>query len=207
MPRKQWAAYDRLTAQDLNQFLADQAVMTFADAGARDAAIPSPVPGMTVYLTGADQLQSYTAGGWRVVGFPGQAVRVVSATKAMTSGPANTFTPWTGATLAFTPTWAGQVWIVGTIMDCSRTDGTPQLDARCFLPNATPAATRAYASGRVSLAAGPVNLGATDVWVAAAADVGKLITARLDIASGANGISLVVSGNSPGPTVWVTPVG
>jgi hypothetical protein len=205
--RKQWAAYDRLTAQDLNTYLADQVVMSFADAGARDAAIPSPVAGMACYLTTLDQLQLYTAAGWRVYGFPGQATRVVSATKAMTSGGANVFTAWTGATLAFTPTFAGQMWLVGSCFDCTRVDGTPALDARVNLPNATPAAQRCYAAGKVSLAAGAVGLGSTDVWVAAAADVGKLITARLEVAAGANAISLAISSNAVGPTVWVAPVG
>lgn len=46
MPRKQWALYEKFTSTDLNQFLADQSVMTFATTAARDAAIPSPTVGM-----------------------------------------------------------------------------------------------------------------------------------------------------------------
>jgi hypothetical protein len=46
MPRKQWAAYERVTSTDVNSYLSDQSVMVFATTTARDAAIPVPTVGM-----------------------------------------------------------------------------------------------------------------------------------------------------------------
>lgn len=41
---------ERLTAADVNGYLMDQTVMTFASAAERDTAIPNPSPGMVCYL-------------------------------------------------------------------------------------------------------------------------------------------------------------
>lgn len=46
MPRKQWGTFEKVNAADVNGFLADQSVMTFATTTARDAALPSPTTGM-----------------------------------------------------------------------------------------------------------------------------------------------------------------
>lgn len=72
MPRKVWAADDVLTAADVNNFLMNQAVMTFVDASARDAAILSPSEGMVVYLTGDNKYQQYNGSAW--VGFNSEYV-------------------------------------------------------------------------------------------------------------------------------------
>jgi hypothetical protein len=50
MPKKTFSAGDILTAADVNTFLMNQAVMTFADSTARGSAIGTAVEGMLTYL-------------------------------------------------------------------------------------------------------------------------------------------------------------
>jgi hypothetical protein len=50
MPRKTFVAGDVLTASDMNTFLMDQSVMTFADSTARASAIGTATEGMLTYL-------------------------------------------------------------------------------------------------------------------------------------------------------------
>jgi hypothetical protein len=80
MPRKEFEAFTRLDASDVNTFLMDQSVMTFAGTAARGSAITTPVEGMTTYLEDLDRYDSYTGSAW---------TPIVS----------------TGAWTAFTPTW------------------------------------------------------------------------------------------------------
>jgi hypothetical protein len=56
MGRKQWAAFEKVTAADVNASLADQSVMVFASTAARDAAIPSPSVGMQSAVTASPDL-------------------------------------------------------------------------------------------------------------------------------------------------------
>ena len=66
---KTFTAASVLTAADLNNFCQTQSVMYFATTAARDAAITSPVVGMTAYVgTGAsssDGLYTYNGTAWR----------------------------------------------------------------------------------------------------------------------------------------------
>jgi len=64
MPRKVFTAGEVLAASDVNSFLMDQTVMSFADAAARTTAIPSPVEGMTTYLNDTDALQIWNGSAW-----------------------------------------------------------------------------------------------------------------------------------------------
>jgi hypothetical protein len=82
MPRKEFVAFTRLDASDVNTYLMDQSIMTFADSAARNAAITSPVDGQTTYLEDLKTVEIYNGTSW------------VSAL------PINTWT-------AFTPTWGG----------------------------------------------------------------------------------------------------
>jgi hypothetical protein len=59
MPRKVFTAGEVLAAADVNSFLMDQTVMSFAGTAARGSAIPSPVEGMLTYLEDSDEYQSY----------------------------------------------------------------------------------------------------------------------------------------------------
>ena len=67
MPRKVFTAGEVLAAADVNEFLQDQAVMTFAGTAARGSAIPTPVDGMLTYLEDSDTYESYTAGAYVTV--------------------------------------------------------------------------------------------------------------------------------------------
>jgi hypothetical protein len=53
-----------LTAANVQGYLADQAVMTFANATARDAAITSPADGMICYLEDTGYYQAYESSSW-----------------------------------------------------------------------------------------------------------------------------------------------
>jgi hypothetical protein len=59
MSRKVFTAGEVLAAADVNSFLMDQTVMSFAGTAARGSAIPSPVNGMTTYLEDTRDLQIY----------------------------------------------------------------------------------------------------------------------------------------------------
>lgn len=57
MPRKVFVADEVLTAADVNDYLMDQSVMTFAGTAARGSAIPSPTEGMITYLSDTNTFQ------------------------------------------------------------------------------------------------------------------------------------------------------
>jgi hypothetical protein len=57
MPKKTFTAGEVLAAADVNNFLMDQAVMTFASSAARGSAIPTPSEGMLTYLSDTDSYE------------------------------------------------------------------------------------------------------------------------------------------------------
>jgi hypothetical protein len=59
MSRKVFTAGEVLAAADVNSFLMDQTVMSFAGTAARGSAIPTPVEGMTTYREDIDRLETY----------------------------------------------------------------------------------------------------------------------------------------------------
>jgi hypothetical protein len=59
MPRKTFTAGEVLAAADVNTFLMDQSVMTFADSAARGSAIPSPTEGMVTYLDDSKNVEVF----------------------------------------------------------------------------------------------------------------------------------------------------
>lgn len=68
MPRKEFDAFTRLDASDINTYLMDQSVMVFGGTAARGSAIPSPTDGMAAYLQDSDQLTIYNGTSWAQVG-------------------------------------------------------------------------------------------------------------------------------------------
>jgi hypothetical protein len=80
MPRKVFTAGEVLAAADVNSFLMDQTVMSFAGTAARGSAIGTATEGMLTYLEDSDTYQSYDGSSWLPLISPGA---------------------WT----AFTPTW------------------------------------------------------------------------------------------------------
>jgi hypothetical protein len=80
MPRKDFQSFTRLDASDVNTFLMDQTVMSFAGTAARGSAIPTPVDGMVTTDAVNKNLQTYytswrplpfaIAGGYNAIGAP-----------------------------------------------------------------------------------------------------------------------------------------
>jgi hypothetical protein len=64
MSRKVFTADEVLTAEDVNSFLMDQTVMSFAGTAARGSAIPSPVEGMVTYLEDINDIRVYDGAKW-----------------------------------------------------------------------------------------------------------------------------------------------
>jgi hypothetical protein len=65
MSRKVFTAGEVLAAADVNSFLMDQSVMSFAGTAARGSAISSPVEGMYTHLEDTDDLQFWNGSAWR----------------------------------------------------------------------------------------------------------------------------------------------
>lgn len=59
MPRKEFEAFTRLDASDVNTYLMDQSVMSFAGTAARGSAIATPVEGMLTYLEDSARYDTY----------------------------------------------------------------------------------------------------------------------------------------------------
>jgi hypothetical protein len=59
MPRKVFDSGEVLSATDVNTFLMDQMVMTFAGTAARGSAIPTPSEGMLTYLADTNTFEFY----------------------------------------------------------------------------------------------------------------------------------------------------
>jgi hypothetical protein len=59
MPRKVFTAGEVLAASDVNSYLMNQMVMTFAGTAARGSAIATPTEGMLTYLADTDTFQYY----------------------------------------------------------------------------------------------------------------------------------------------------
>jgi hypothetical protein len=68
MPRKEFVAFTRLDASDVNTYLMDQSVMTFATSAARTTAIPTPAEGMVTYLEDSNSLQVWDGTAWTLAG-------------------------------------------------------------------------------------------------------------------------------------------
>jgi hypothetical protein len=68
MSRKVFTAGEVLAAADVNNFLMNQTVMSFAGTASRTASIPTPVEGMYTHLEDTDTLQFWTGAAWVGVG-------------------------------------------------------------------------------------------------------------------------------------------
>ena len=116
-----------LTAANVNNFLMEQATMTFADAAARDAALAGVLrAGLNVYLEDTDRLQYYDGTDWENVpneadvlaaGNAGIGSNVVQTVKTDTfSTSSSSFTAVTGLSVTITPTSAtSKVLVLATV--------------------------------------------------------------------------------------------
>jgi hypothetical protein len=66
MPYKVWSVNEILTASDMNTYVGNQTVLSFAGTAARATALAAPVEGMVSYLEDTDSIEVYagTAVGW-----------------------------------------------------------------------------------------------------------------------------------------------
>jgi hypothetical protein len=65
MPYKVWAVNEILTAADMNTYVGNQTILSFAGTAARAAAIATPVEGMLSYVgSGVVEVYAGTATGW-----------------------------------------------------------------------------------------------------------------------------------------------
>jgi hypothetical protein len=64
MPRKEFESFTRLDASDVNTYLMDQSVMTFAGTAARGSAIATPVEGMYTHIEDTDRLEFWNGSSW-----------------------------------------------------------------------------------------------------------------------------------------------
>jgi hypothetical protein len=81
MPRKTFTAGEVLAAADVNTFLMDQSVMSFAGTAARGSAIGTATEGMLTYLNDSDSYESWNGSAWVGLGGAGGA-----ATNAIING-------------------------------------------------------------------------------------------------------------------------
>lgn len=104
---KTFGVGDVLTASDVNTYLMQQAVMNFADSGARGSAIGTATEGMVSYLQDTDAVEVYDGSAWTAVGSDPGVLQVVSTTKTDTFSTTSTsFTDVTGLTVSITPSSA-----------------------------------------------------------------------------------------------------
>lgn len=89
MPRKNFLNGYPLPASDINTYLMDQSVMTFASATARTSAIATPSEGMLTYLEDTNAFQYYTGAAWTdLVPAQAQTISDKSANYSIVAGDA-----------------------------------------------------------------------------------------------------------------------
>jgi hypothetical protein len=66
--RRTFVAGEKLTANQVNNYLQDQAVMRFPNEAGRTADIPTPSEGMVTYLDDVNELFLYDGADWNRVG-------------------------------------------------------------------------------------------------------------------------------------------
>ena len=69
MPRKVFESFTRLDASDVNTFLMDQTVQSFAGTATRGSAIPTPVDGMVTHLQDSNAVQVYNTDTWNTLAY------------------------------------------------------------------------------------------------------------------------------------------
>lgn len=132
--RKVFTAGEVLTAANVNGYLMDQAVMVFADATARTAAIGTPTEGMISYLSDTNAVEKYTGAAWENIQAAGATFTSSTATAyTLTSSDANSYLRFTnaatitvGTATAFTTGQQVQIFADGTALSVA-SDGVVTL--------------------------------------------------------------------------------
>jgi hypothetical protein len=105
MPRKEFEGFTRLDASDVNTYLMDQSIMSFAGTAARGSAIETPVEGMATYLQDSNVLSLYDGTNWKSsLATTGGILQVISTVRTETvTSTATSFTTITGMSASITP--------------------------------------------------------------------------------------------------------
>jgi hypothetical protein len=82
VPRKTFVAGEILTAADVNEYLGDQAVMTFTDDAARTSALPTPSEGMVTFLSSTKSIDKRVGSAWIPASNGFTASSVITASNA-----------------------------------------------------------------------------------------------------------------------------
>jgi len=127
MPRKEFEAFTRLDASDVNDFLMDQTIMVFGGTAARGSAIATPTDGMYSHLTDTDSLQYYNGTAWVAAGGGGAILQAVSTIKTDTfTSTSSTYTALTGLSVEITPSSTSSKVLAIVSVEGASTDATAQ---------------------------------------------------------------------------------
>jgi hypothetical protein len=126
MPRKVFTPGEVLAAADVNSFLMDQTVMTFAGTAARGSAIGTATEGMVSYLTDIDALQVNNGTAW-ITNRPIMVFADSSARSSAIPSPTEGMTTYQLDT-NFIDTYSGTAW-VQTVSNNAFVGYTPTLSA------------------------------------------------------------------------------
>lgn len=134
-----------LTAANVQGYLADQAVMVFANASARDSAISSPADGMICYLEDTGYYQAYESSSWTNMITSGGAAATAAALA-------------TGRTISLTGAATGT---------SAAFDGTANASIAVTLPNAADMTGSTNAGRKITVSTSAPSSGQTtgDLWV------------------------------------------
>jgi hypothetical protein len=116
MPRKVFTAGEVLAAADVNSFLMDQTVMSFAGTAARGSAIGTAVEGMVTYLEDSNILSIYDGSAWKTSLAPtGSILQVVMGETTTTTSTTSTDGVDTALSVSITPKSAANKILVISI--------------------------------------------------------------------------------------------
>jgi hypothetical protein len=103
---REFAVGEVLTASNVNEFLMNQSVMTFADSAARGSALGTAVgggnallEGMVSYLSDIDEVQYFDGTAWARVGLPIGTATPSSGNVLVFDGGSSTWIPQSGSVL------------------------------------------------------------------------------------------------------------
>jgi hypothetical protein len=127
MSRKVFTAGEVLAAADVNSFLMDQSIMSFAGTAARGSAIPSPVEGMVTYNTSNDLLELYNGSAYKIVSATtGGILQVVQGITTTQVSNSTTTHADTGLTATITPKSATSKILVIVNQHCFKGSGNSE---------------------------------------------------------------------------------
>lgn len=138
---RSFASGEVLTSSNVQNYLMDQAVMSFASAAARDLAILVPEEGMLAYAQDTDAYSSYTNGAWGIIAFgasPIFARKTGDTTVNNSAAPAND--PHLFAAVVANATYTFETFLiydsVGATADFKNAFTSPAGSTLIWAPNA-----------------------------------------------------------------------